>query len=189
MGVLTVLLAAGLLGPASAQQSKEKKGKAKEEKLPLNEAVLAFCKGNLNKQVGDGECAALASAALKEAAAKPHHEFPDSPNEGDYVWGELVFGMEIKNGKGSIEGAPTKVRPGDIVQYRDAKFSGRRPGGGTYSASASHHTAVVSGVSPDGKVITILQQNTNGKKIVTEATQVLTDMQSGWLKVYRPVPQ
>jgi hypothetical protein len=183
VGIVAVLLAAGLSAPA--QQSK--KGKAKEEKLPLNEAVVAFCKANLNKQVGDGECAALASAALKEAGAKPHREFPDSPNEGDYVWGEFVFGMEIKNGKGSLEGAVTKVRPGDIIQYRDAKFAGRRPGGGTYSASAPHHTAVVSSVSPDGKVITILQQNTNGKRVVTEATQVLTDMQSGWLKVYRPV--
>jgi len=182
--VLGVLLVVGLSG--SAQQPK-KKGKAKEEPLPLNEAVLAYSKANLNKQVGDGECAALANAALKEAGAKPHREFPDSPNEGDYVWGELVFGYEVKNGKPAVEGSPTKVRPGDIVQYRDAKFVGRRPGGGTYSASAPHHTAVVGAVSADGKVIGLLQQNTNGKRFVTEATQVLTDLQSGWLKVYRPV--
>jgi hypothetical protein len=185
VGTLALLLAGGL--SASAQQTKGKKGKEKEEKLPLNEAVVAFCKANLGKQVGEGECAHLAGAAFKEAGAKPHREFPDKPNEGDYVWGELVFGMEFKNGKGSIEGSPTKIRPGDVVQYRDAKFAGRRPTGGTYSSSAAHHTAVVSGVSPDGKVITILQQNTNGKRFVTEDVQVLTDMQAGWMKVYRPV--
>lgn len=185
LAVLGVLLAAGL--SASAQQPK-KKGKAKEEPLPpLNEKVLAFSKANLTKQVGDGECAALANAALAEAGAKSHREFPDRPNDGDYVWGELVFGVEVKDGKSALEGSLTKVRPGDIIQYRDAKFSGRRPGGGTYSSSAPHHTAVVSAVGADGKVLGILQQNTNGQRVVSETTQVLTDLRSGWLKVYRPV--
>ena len=181
---VAVLLAAGLSG--SAQQPK-KKGKEKEEKLPLNEAVVAFCKANLGKQVGEGECAHLASAALKEAGAKPHREFPDSPDTGDYVWGTLVFGMEFKDGKGATEGSVAKVRPGDIIQYRDAKFSGRKPTGGTYTSTAAHHTAVVGAVSPDGKVLSLLQQNSGGKRLVTEATQTLTDMQAGWLKVYRPV--
>lgn len=81
----------------------------------------------------------------------------------------------------------TKVRPGDIIQYRDAKFSGRRPGGGTYSSSAQHHTAIVAAVASDGKVLSIYQQNTNGKRFVVEDRQVLTDLNAGWLKVYRPV--
>jgi hypothetical protein len=187
IGVLAVLSAAGLSGSAQ-QPTKKAREKEAEEKLPLNEAVVAFCKANLGKQVGEGECAHLAGAALKEAGAKPHRAFPDSPNKGDYVWGTLVFGMEFKDGKGSTEGSPTKVRPGDIVQYRDAKFSGRKPTGGTYTSSAAHHTAVLAAVSPDGKVLSLLQQNSGGKRYVTEATQVLTDMQAGWLKVYRPVP-
>ena len=34
----------------------------------------------------------------------------------------------------------------------------------------------------------VLQQNTGGKKIVSEGTLHLDDLKEGWLRFYRPVP-
>ena len=148
--------------------------------------MIGFARKNIGKQVGDGECAALAAEAFKEAGAKGHGQYKDSPNDGDYVWGELVYGLEIApNLRTESTPVGTTVKPGDIVQFRDAKFSGKA-GGGTYTSEASHHTAVVVGASKDGKTLEVLQQNVNGKKTVAAATIKLNDLQSGWVKVYRP---
>jgi len=53
-----------------------------EEDESLGERIVAFCKANKGKQVGDGECAALAKAALKEVDAKPRSTYPDNPMRG-----------------------------------------------------------------------------------------------------------
>ena len=173
---LCVLLGLLLAGTAVAQKDKDE----------FNPKVLAFAKKSIGKQIGDGECATLAVEAMKEAGAKPLRDYKDSPKEGDYVWGELVYGLEIAPTL-RTESTPvgTTVKPGDIIQFRDAKFSGKA-GGGTYSSEASHHTAVVVGASKDGKTLEVLQQNVNGKKTVAAATVKLNDLQSGWVKVYRP---
>ena len=86
-------------------------------------------------------------------------------------------------------GSAAKVRPGDIVQFRDTKFAGRRPGGGTYTMSFSHHTAVVQTVGAEGRVVNVLHQNYAGKKTVAETTLNLNDLQGGWLRFYRPQPR
>jgi hypothetical protein len=163
-------------GLASAQKDKEE----------FNSKVIAFARKNIGKQVGDGECAALAVEGLKEAGAKPNRDYKDSPNEGDYVWGELVYGLQITASL-RTESTPigTTVKAGDIIQFRDAKFAGRQ-GGGTYTSEAPHHTAVVVSVGKDLKSLEVLQQNVNGKKTVAAATIKLGDLQSGWVKIYRP---
>jgi len=173
LGVLFGLL---LAGAASGQKDKDE----------FDSKVIAFVRKNIGKQVGDGECAALAVEAMKEAGAKPFHSYKESPNAGDYVWGELVYGLEIGPTL-RTESTPvgTFVKAGDIIQFRDAKFSGKA-GGGTYSSSAPHHTAVVVSASKDGKTLEVLQQNVNGKKTVAAATVKLGDLQSGWVKIYRP---
>jgi hypothetical protein len=154
----------------------------------LNAKVVAFAKKNVGKQVGDGECSALAVEALKSVGAKPFGSWKDSPGEGDYVWGSLVYGFGIKDGIRSEDVAiGTTIQPGDIVQYRDAEFQGKSPNGGTYKASAPHHTSVVLAVKNNGKSLVVLEQNTNGRKTVGEGTIHLSDLQSGWVKVYRPV--
>ena len=71
----------------------------------------------------------------------------------------------------------------------DDSIKGKRPGGGTYSMTTPHHTAVVAGASNDGKRVTVLHQNWNGNKTVAEATLNLADLQSGWIKIYRPQPK
>ncbi len=165
-----------LTGHATAQKDKDE----------FNSKVIGFVRKNIGKQVGDGECAALAAEAIKDAGAKALGEYKDSPKEGDYVWGELVYALEIAPTL-RTESTPvgTTVKPGDIIQFRDAKFTGKA-GGGTYSSEAPHHTAVVAGASKDGKTLEVLQQNVNGKKTVAAATVKLNDLQSGWVKVYRP---
>ena len=99
--------------------------------------------------------------------------------------------MTAKSGKRTEDTTATKVpvAPGDIVQFRDAKFSGPRPGGGTYSLTAEHHTAVVAAVAAVGKTFQILHQNWNGNKTVAEATLATRDLKEGWIKVYRPQPR
>jgi hypothetical protein len=186
VGVLAVMLAAGLSG--SAQQPK-KKGKATGEKNPINEKVVEFAKTSLGQQVGNGECWTLANEALKAAGGKSSPAYTDRPNKGDYVWGELVYAVEVKDGKATETGSAAKIRPGDVVQFRGTKFAGRRPGGGTYTMSFGHHTAVVQTVSADGKVVGVLHQNYAGKKTVTETTLTLNDIQGGWLRFYRPLPK
>lgn len=154
----------------------------------LNPKVAAFARSNVSKQVGDGECAALAVEALKAVGAKPFGTWKDSPNPGDYVWGSLVYGLGYKDGVRSEDVAlGTTVLAGDIVQYRDAEFKGKLASGGTYTSSAPHHTAVVVGVRNNGKSLVVLEQNVNGRKTVGESTIHLNDLHSGWVKVYRAV--
>jgi hypothetical protein len=171
---------------ALTEAADEPKGKEKEK--TVNEKVIEFCKKQVGKEVGDGECVSLANAALKEAGAKSLGAFEDNPGRGDYVWGDLVYERTVKDGKTAEEGKPTMVKPGDVIQYRDAKFMGRQ-GGGIYASVAAHHTAVVVGVSKDGKTFQILHQNINGKKEVSSGTVRLADLQEGWIRVYHPVPK
>lgn len=179
LGALAVLLAAGLAGSADDPKARWDDS--------VGRKVVDFAKRNVGKQVGDGECAALAAEAIRAAGGRSHADYKDSPNPGDYVWGELVYALEITPTL-RTESTPigTTVKSGDVVQFRDAKFAGRLPGGGTYSSEAPHHTAVVTRVSNDGKTIDVLQQNVNGKKTVSAATVRLNDLKSGWVKVYRP---
>lgn len=185
---LAAVLVAGGADPAAAQKAAPKK---KAEALPLNDKVLDFAKKNLGEQVGNGECWTLANDAVLAAGGKSSPHYADSPAKGDYVWGELVYGASAANGKLTEDTTAAKkaVAPGDIVQFRDAKFSGPRAGGGTYSMTAVHHTAVVAAVAPDGKTFQVLHQNWNGKKTVAEAVVAARDLKDGWIKVYRPQPR
>lgn len=153
-----------------------------------NPKVIAFAKNNMTKQVGDGECAALAVEALKAAGAKPFRSWKDSPNDGDYVWGELVYGLKIQDGIRTEDTAiGTAPQAGDVIQYRNAEFAGKTANGGKYTQKMPHHTAIVLSVKDNGKTIVVLEQNSGGRKTVGEGTIRLGDLQSGWLKVYRPV--
>jgi hypothetical protein len=151
----------------------------------LGEKVIAFCQEHKGQQVGDGECATLANQALRFASAKGRGN--DYPNKGDYTWGTRIFSIEAEESAApKIEGKSFDIKPGDIVQLRDVKFKGRRPGG-TYSMTFSHHTAIVAGVEDGGQVVHIFHQNFGGKKIVMTATYKLADLKEGWLRFYRPV--
>jgi hypothetical protein len=153
----------------------------------LGEKVLKFCKDKVGQQVGDGECGTLAQEALAAAGAAPVNTFKENPGGGDFVWGELVFALEAKDGKRKRDPVGAKAIPGDVVQYRDALFRGSQ-GGRPYIFLASHHTAVVVEVKKNGDLV-VLEQNMNGKKEVSQATVRVNDLSGGWLRVYRPVPK
>jgi hypothetical protein len=146
----------------------------------LAEKVVKFCKENLGQTVGDGECGTLAAKALEAAGATPFHKFKETPGTGDFVWGELVFIVEIKDGKRKRDPPDGKAQAGDVVQYRDAMF--RTGSGGIFLAP--HHTAVVGEVKSNGDLI-IYQQNV-GKREVTKATLQPNSLAGGWIRVYRP---
>jgi hypothetical protein len=151
---------------------------------PLNAKVEAFARSNLGKTVGDGICITLAIEALEAAGAR-RGSFRDP--KGDFTWGDPV--PEFKD-----------VLPGDILQFRDAVFRGKRPvgrsGWRSWHQEFPHHTAIVSKVEPGGKILTILHQNitTEGQpeseKNRVQETELRMDslQKGGWVKAYRPIP-
>lgn len=166
------------------------KTKAKAESFPVNERVVVFARKKVGEQVGDGERWTLANDALLGRRRKSSPSYQDFPTKGDYVWGVLVLGVTAKDGKLTEEKTRVKWKaaPGDIVQFRDAKFAGPKPGGGSYSMTAPHHTAFVDRVSPDGLTLGVLHQNWGGKRTVGEAVIAIRDLKDGWVKVYHPPP-
>src|SRR4051812_21297607 len=76
------------------------------EPSPLNEKVVEFTRSKVGQKVGDGECTALALEALRHAGAR-------LPGQGQESWGEEVTSLNA-------------VGPGDILQFEDAVFVGRR---------------------------------------------------------------
>jgi hypothetical protein len=147
----------------------------------LAEKIVAYCRLHKGEKVGDGECSSLADHALSETGGKGRTK--EEPNKGDYVWGEAVYVEAVPT---EAKGKRSDIKPGDIIQIRDAKFAGKN-GNWTYSKSFGHHTAVVVGVEAGGSTVHILHQNYNGKKVVMEDTLHLGDLKEGWLRFYRPV--
>lgn len=167
----------------------------------LGDRVVAFCKQHKGKCVGKGECSNLAEAALRAAGAKSrgrHHyrggdfggDLRGNEDErmADYVWGELVFVLEHDGAHLKATGQISDVRPGDIIQFRDAELAGPSDDG-HYTVTAKHHTAIVSGVQNKGMVLKIYQQNTNGRRFVTADRLRLSDLQQGRLRIFHPIPR
>lgn len=156
------------------------------DESPLNAKVVIFCKLQMGKMVGNGECTNLAEAALDDAGAVSQ-PIAHKPAPGDYVWGEQVFLVEAggDNNKLKTEGKFADIQPGDIVQLRNATFV-RKVGNSIESRSAAHHTAVVAKVGKDRRTLTVYEQNINGKRIVMQNPYDLGGIRQGWLRVYRP---
>src|SRR3954447_19543798 len=110
-------------------------GAAPAKQESTAEKIVAFCQEHKGQMVGDGECASLANQALRAAGAKGRG--PDLPNEGDYTWGQQVFFIQGGEADQTSEGKSTDIVAGDIIQLRDVKFKGKKPGG-TYSMTFSH---------------------------------------------------
>jgi hypothetical protein len=155
--------------------------------------IVAFCQAHLGQQVGDGECATLVVAALRAVDARTAYDYQAYPGADDYVWGQLVYAAAAEDGQLTEEhpngGNTPGVKPGDIVQYRNALFETvTHMGNRTHWSTVSdpHHTAVISKVSPDGLTWTTLEQNSAGHRYVVEGSLCVTNLKSGWLRVYRP---
>lgn len=149
----------------------------------LNREVLAFARDHLGKQVGNGECATLAAAALRKAGAR---RFPLNRADGDYIWGRPIESFR-------------DALPGDLLQFRDAVFQGKTRVSSHQSIvwryGYTHHTAVIAEVRDKGALVTILQQNVGDeatseerKSRVQEGTLRPASLKKGgkvW--IYRPV--
>jgi hypothetical protein len=146
----------------------------------LNARIVQFCRSHLGQEVGDGECYSLAKHAFKDAGLAGGRQ-PENPNHGDFVWGRLVLYLQGTGGDPVAQGKMEAIMPGDVIQFRDAVFKGKKR-----SERFPHHTAVVVAVGDNGREVKLLQQNFGGKKFVTELNLHLTDLKAGWIRVYQP---
>jgi len=147
---------------------------------PLNTGVLQYAQKNLGQRVGNGQCSALASAALASVGAKTTDDFGVVGPDGNYVWGTPVARL-------------ADVRPGDILQFRNVKITNttiQRTSRGVFSYTSSysypHHTAIVASNDGKGK-LTTLEQNSNNRLYVTQGQLDFSGSVSGKIWAYRPV--
>jgi glyoxylase-like metal-dependent hydrolase (beta-lactamase superfamily II) len=149
---------------------------------PLNQKVLAFASERIGEKVADGQCTSLAAEALRYAGAK---RYPFEPS-GDFVWGRRVPSFK-------------EALPGDILQFRNAVFQGKRwiskRRWVSWHHEYPHHTAIVQEVREGGRFVEILHQNV-GSPDADEATKQIVQkasirpeslQQGGAVAIYRPV--
>ena len=107
----------------------------------IGSAMVSFAQGRVGTRVGGGECAHLATEALRVNGGEfvPGDLGADSPGTGDYVWGTLVTVISYANKTWSDSNPTNACLPGDVIQY----------GGSAIMAGArfpSRHTSVVTTV-------------------------------------------
>jgi hypothetical protein len=131
----------------------------------LNVNVTNFAVQHLSEKIGNGQCWTLAERALESAGAQP---------ASGYVFGRLLPKSET-------------WLPGDIIQFTNCQFVNVEPTRrSTMTVGTPNHTAIVYAIK-DG-LVTVLQQNVNGDKHVQTGVLNFSQMVSGNLQVYRPVP-
>lgn len=175
------LLAVGLLAQAAGIG----------EPSALNLRILDYCRLNLGKKVGTGECADLAYRAMLASGAESPDLYKDDPRPGDYVWGRLIYRREIRRGAVKERGSKDEVHPGDIVQMRDVIIEHTEETDHTITTEtidADHHTAIIESVSPDGLTYDVLEQNSNDVPTVTQSKLRIGEMKRGYVLVYRAIP-
>lgn len=131
----------------------------------LNQEIINYVNGQLNKKVGRGECWDLAAEALNSTGAK---------------WdGNYGFGKEI-NPKTEC------VYPGDIIQFNNVTVKWQKDRT-IYMEKMEKHTAVIYEVK-SSEDFTLADQNTgfSGKKVGIHSLEV-KNITKGKFKIYRPV--
>jgi len=161
----------------------------------LNQSIVQFCRSRIGRRVGDGECATLVTEAFQAIGAR---RYPPHGPDADYVWGKSVYGLQVSGGLNIEDGVAGSggAQPGDIIQFRNATFKGQQVNADgsrrSWSSRYPHHTAVIASVN--GGRWTVYHQNVgpsgkseDAKRIVQIGRINLRELDSGWLKVYRPV--
>jgi hypothetical protein len=148
---------------------------------PLNQRIVNFLQARIGIRLGGGECAQMATEALRVAGARFTNIGPDAPFAGDYTWGALVKGLVEWNGKIYDTHPTAAVQPGDIIQYRSVTFKD-----GSYAA---HHTSVVAAVDASGRPTAVYQQNAGNGRFVSLAAVNFSTMTGGYVNIWRPVPR
>jgi hypothetical protein len=129
---------------------------------------------NARRRIGGGECAHLATEALRIARAEFWRDEP--PGTMDYVWtsnriARLTHGRQL---------AYRRFQVGDILQYHNATFSA--------GGDLAHHTQVVAAVGYRGRITQVYEQNVGGNRTAQRrAVRDLTKLTGGSVSIYRPV--
>jgi hypothetical protein len=144
---------------------------------PLGDRIVDFCAAHFGQRVGNGQCAGLATRALRAAGAS--RRSPDFPGPGDYVWGRQVLLVEATPDGPRFTGQLSDVEPGDVIQYRDARF---------ITAHWGHHTAVVESLDLNRQDLHVYQQNAGHRQYVTRGLVHVALLSHGWMRIYRPRP-
>lgn len=143
--------------------------------------IVSWCEHHLGQQVGSGECWDLARYALEKGC-------------GNYAFVSQYYhhGFPILEVAGSTSGLSVtkepmdEVRPGDILQFKSAKFENKARGS-IQTVGSPDHTSVV--VGKDMERIFVLEQNVCNVKTVQRGEYVLRDITQGCVSVYRPMPK
>ena len=121
--------------------------------------LVGWVRSQMGRQVGNGECWTLADEAFKACGLK-------RPGKDMRVWGRLV------------DPSKEKPQPGDIAEFRSAKFKDG-------SWTGPEHTAVVTR-GPKGGRLLLAEQNWSGRKTVREREFDPEGLIKGELLFYRP---
>ncbi len=154
------------LSPEDRAWVKEREAQLKKDALAATRAVevpakiLAYCKAQSGKQVGNGECWTLADECFKSCGLQ-------RPKGQMRAWGR------------KIDFPKEQPQPGDIVEYRSASFSNG-------SRTGPEHTAIVIGRGKKKGVVMIAEQNWGGVKKVHECEMDPGALVSGEIMFYRP---
>lgn len=141
-----------------AEKAKKSAEAEKKRIAEIPAKMEAYCRGQMGKQVGNGECWTLADEAFKACGLK-------RPGGDLRVWGRLV------------DWKKEELLPGDIVEYRSAKFDNG-------SSTGPEHTSVV--IKGGKRGIMIAEQNWSGNKTVRETGFDPKGLNSGEIMIYRP---
>lgn len=163
----------------------------------INSKVVRFLAANVGKRIGAGQSTDAVAEALRTAAAA-FTQFDlgsDFPDQGDRMWGTPVKVLSYKNGVLADSNPLDDVLPGDILQYKGAKFvyvtdSGRKTT--TTTVTANQHTSVAARVNPKTKLpVRVYEQNapavanTSNFQVSTNSID-FTALRAGTVFVYRP---
>jgi hypothetical protein len=108
----------------------------------LGDRIRDYAEGRRGTTVGRGECADLATAALRSAGARASYPSAD----GHYVWGQQL--------------PAAFAEPGDILQFRNFRAVIRNDDGTGFIETRGHphHTAVVI-ENPGNGTLRVAEQN------------------------------
>ncbi len=139
--------------------------------------VVEFARSKVGEVIGNGQCTALVAEALRHAGAR-------RPSRAG-GWGEPLDSL-------------AEARPGDVLEFEDARFAGRRVNPNRtftqWSYHFPHHAAIVSAVkmSRSAVVLRVLHQNAKVRgqdesDSVKEWTINMATLQDGTVRAYRPI--
>lgn len=143
----------------------------------------------MGRQVGDGECWTLANEALKAIGSRASSKGREPcMSSQSYVHGSLIYSYipatsPYPEPRGGVHEAG--VARGDIVQLLSAHFKSK-DGRSEKWAGAPDHTAVVTGVQPNG-VVNVVEQNVGGVKKVRDGSYDMSELVRGEVRIFRAV--